>query len=122
VTSADCANCHEKSTHGTVFREDVDHSTHRGSRVSIATRTGRPSRNEGDTGFAVGFEGCRTCHADAAETYQAHGRAVTGPGKDTLSARTATGTTTSFPPRSRHRRLIRPTCRKPVEPATRTSI
>ena len=79
IDSSVCADCHEASTHGTVFSDDITHSVHDGLECldCHVDRDTVPHRMLEEP-FYVGCEGCRTCHDEAAEQYQGHGRAVLG--------------------------------------------
>jgi cytochrome b subunit of formate dehydrogenase len=82
ITSDDCVSCHETSSHETDIRDDIAHSTHRDltcldCHINMVTFPHQP-----DPAFAVGCEGCRSCHTEASEEYQAHGRAAIGTCED----------------------------------------
>jgi len=77
-----CVECHEKSKHDTVFKEDLKVSVHEGLEcLDCHTDKGTMPHKE-DTGFVVGCEGCRTCHEDVSEQYVAHGHAAIGECED----------------------------------------
>jgi len=78
IDSTACTECHEESLHGSPIAADLEHSVHDGlacldCHVEMGTM---PHREKEDLGAAD--QGCRDCHADAAEQYQAHGRAAIG--------------------------------------------
>jgi cytochrome b subunit of formate dehydrogenase len=76
IDSSACAACHEESDHGSTFEDDLSHSIH-GDLECLSCHQDKgttPHIEEND--FAVGCEGCRSCHEDASEAYQAHGRAA----------------------------------------------
>lgn len=82
ITGDDCASCHEASSHGTVYADDLQHSAHEGfgcldCHQDRATVPHRPL-----AGFAVGDDACRACHEEASGEYVAHGRALVGEVED----------------------------------------
>jgi cytochrome b subunit of formate dehydrogenase len=82
IDSSACTDCHETSSHGTDFNDDLDHSVHAGF-TCLDCHTDRGTiPHQVDTGFFVGCEGCRSCHTEASEQYKAHGRAVVGSCED----------------------------------------
>lgn len=76
IGSNDCAGCHEESQHNTVIAEDVSHSIHEGLECLDCHTDKDTIPHKEETGFAVGCEGCRSCHEEASAQYQAHGRAM----------------------------------------------
>jgi len=79
IDSSVCADCHEASTHGTIFSDDITHSAHDGLEcLDCHVDRGTIPHRLPDEPFDVGCKGCRTCHDEAAEQYQGHGRAVLG--------------------------------------------
>jgi cytochrome b subunit of formate dehydrogenase len=82
ITSADCAGCHETSEHGTVFADDLSHSAHRDLECLDCHINRATFPHEENIEFAVGCEGCRSCHEEASEEYQGHGRAIIGSCED----------------------------------------
>jgi cytochrome b subunit of formate dehydrogenase len=79
IDSSACADCHEASTHGSAFADDLSHSAHvdlecLDCHVDKETVPHRVLEEP----FYVGCEGCRTCHDEASEQFQGHGRAVRG--------------------------------------------
>jgi cytochrome b subunit of formate dehydrogenase len=83
IDSAACAECHEASSYGSAFEDDIAHSVHEGlecldCHLDMATVPHRESEEP----FFVGCQACRSCHDQAAEDYQAHGRARLGACED----------------------------------------
>jgi len=83
IDSTMCGDCHEASEHGSSFDDDLSHSVHEGLECQDCHqyKDTIPHR-ELDEPFYVGCEGCRTCHEDVSEEYQAHGRAAVGTCED----------------------------------------
>jgi cytochrome b subunit of formate dehydrogenase len=83
IDSSVCADCHEASRHGSALADDITHSVHDGLDCldCHVDRDTVPHRELEET-FYPGCQGCRTCHEDASETYQAHGRARLGSCED----------------------------------------
>jgi cytochrome b subunit of formate dehydrogenase len=83
IDSSVCADCHEASLHGTVFAEDLSHSAHDGlDCLDCHVDKDTVPHRVLDEAFYVGCEGCRTCHEEASEQYQGHGRAARGSCED----------------------------------------
>ncbi len=82
ITSDECAACHTESTHGTSFAEDLEHSSHQGFDCLSCHIDRDTVPHLEDSDFAVGCEGCRMCHTEASEEYQAHGRSAIGTCED----------------------------------------
>jgi cytochrome b subunit of formate dehydrogenase len=83
IDSSACGDCHEASDRGSSIRINIDHSVHAGAdcldcHLDRGTIPHRPL----DEDFHVGCSGCRTCHEDASEEYQAHGRSRLGECED----------------------------------------
>lgn len=78
ITSADCITCHEKSKHDTDFNEDLAHSAHAGFDCLDCHQDRATNPHQADEGFVVGCQGCRACHEEQSEQYQAHGRESIG--------------------------------------------
>lgn len=78
IDSDACATCHEESSHGTSFDVDLSHSVHDGFDCLDCHRHKGTVPHRESPGFSVGCQGCRNCHEDASEQYQAHGRASVG--------------------------------------------
>jgi hypothetical protein len=83
IDSSVFTDCHEESAHGTDFNTDLQHSVHDGMECldCHVDRDTVPHR-VADQPFHVGYEGCRSCHDEASEQYQAHGRAARGTCED----------------------------------------
>ncbi len=83
IDSSICGDCHEASDHGSSFQINLEHSVHDGLDCLDChiDRDTVPHR-EAEEPFYVGCEGCRTCHDQASEEYQSHGRAVLGTCED----------------------------------------
>ncbi len=83
IDSSVCGDCHEASDHGSSFQINLEHSVHDGLDCldCHVDRDTIPHR-EAEEPFYVGCEGCRTCHDQASEEYQSHGRAVLGTCED----------------------------------------
>jgi cytochrome b subunit of formate dehydrogenase len=78
ITSDDCATCHEESNHGTRIEDDLAVSIHEGLECLDCHQDMGTVPHETDKTFAVGDQGCRTCHEQASEEYRFHGRAEAG--------------------------------------------
>ncbi len=83
IDSSACADCHEAGQQGSAFADDIKHSVHDGLECldCHVDRDTVPHRVSAET-FYPGCQGCRTCHEDASEAYQAHGRARLGSCED----------------------------------------
>jgi len=82
ISSQDCETCHQEGPEGTSYAEDLSHSSHSFLEcLDCHTDKGTAPHAE-DTDFVVGCDDCRTCHIDASEQYQAHGRADVGSCED----------------------------------------
>ncbi len=79
IDSSMCADCHEESANHSSFGEDLSHSVHDGLECQDChqDKTTIPHKEE-DEKFFVGCQGCRTCHEDIDEEYQAHGTKTIG--------------------------------------------
>ena len=83
IDSSACAECHEASTYGSVFAEDIAHSAHDGlDCLDCHLDRGTVPHQELEEPFFVGCQSCRLCHDQAAEDYQAHGRSRLGSCED----------------------------------------
>jgi len=78
IGSDDCSSCHEENGHGTSFEENLSHSSHRDLECLDCHQDRGTVPHRSDDAFAVGCEGCRTCHEQESEEYRAHGRAEVG--------------------------------------------
>ena len=84
ISSADCGDCHEESDHQTVIAEDLEHSVHEFLEC-LDCHVDKGTMPHLETGYPanqVGCQGCRDCHTDAADQYQAHGRSAIGDCED----------------------------------------
>jgi cytochrome b subunit of formate dehydrogenase len=83
IDSDACATCHDDDGDGASVDEHLSHSVHRGFEcLDCHVDKGTVPHREPEEGFAVGCQGCRTCHIEASEAYQAHGRAEIGTCED----------------------------------------
>jgi cytochrome b subunit of formate dehydrogenase len=82
IDSSACADCHEESTHGSPFAEDLAHSIHDGLDCLDCHSDKSTIPHQEDENFFVGDQGCRDCHTDASDQYQAHGRELTADNED----------------------------------------
>lgn len=83
IDSSVCADCHEASSQRSTLADDIAHSVHDGlecldCHMDRDTVPHRPT----DPAIHIGCVGCRTCHDQAAEEYQFHGRSKFGESKD----------------------------------------
>jgi cytochrome b subunit of formate dehydrogenase len=79
IDSTACADCHEASPIGSAFADEVAHSVHDGvDCLDCHVDRGTVPHTAPDDDSHVGCKGCRTCHEDATEQYQAHGRSRIG--------------------------------------------
>ncbi len=76
-----CVDCHEESAHGTDIEQDISRSIHDGLGC-LDCHVDKNTDPHKDTDFQVGCEGCRNCHEDASDQYQAHGVALIGECED----------------------------------------
>ncbi len=76
IDSSACADCHDQSSHGTSFGDDLSHSAHEGLACLDCHQDKDTVPHREDTGWVVGCDSCRICHEDASELYQTHGRAT----------------------------------------------
>jgi formate dehydrogenase gamma subunit len=82
IDSSTCTDCHDVSPHGTDYWEDLEHSTHEGLECLDCHKDRGTDPHRPDEKFYPGCEGCRDCHEEASEQYQAHGRAQRGTCED----------------------------------------
>ena len=89
-----CVDCHEESEEtGAMFQDELDASIHEGfecldCHIGFDTDPHRDEALE----FETGCQGCRSCHEDAGETYQSHGRSIRETCKDLPSCAVCHGT------------------------------
>ena len=78
IDGAACLDCHEESRHGSSIAADLEHSLHDGlGCLDCHAALGTMPHREKDA-LGAADQGCRDCHSDSAEQYQAHGRAAIG--------------------------------------------
>ncbi|MBC8175051.1 MAG: cytochrome b/b6 domain-containing protein [Candidatus Marinimicrobia bacterium] len=82
IDSDACIDCHETSEHETDFEQDLSHSIHSELECLNCHQDKDTTPHKEDIGFTVGCKGCRACHEEASDEYQAHGRAAIGTCKD----------------------------------------
>ncbi len=82
IDSDACGDCHEESDHNTLITDDLAHSKHADLECLDCHQDKDTMPHDEDSEFKVGCEGCRTCHEEASDEYQAHGRAVIGACED----------------------------------------
>jgi cytochrome b subunit of formate dehydrogenase len=78
VDNSMCTDCHDESPHGTDYWDDLEHSIHDGLECLDCHKDAGTDPHNFDEDYYPGCEGCRDCHEDASEQYQAHGRAARG--------------------------------------------
>ena len=77
IDSDACVDCHETGKHNTLIGEDISNSIHEDLEcLDCHTNMDMVPHEESD--FYVGCEGCRNCHDDASDEYEAHGRMAVG--------------------------------------------
>lgn len=82
IDNSSCVDCHDVSPHETEYGDDIAHSVHDGLECLDCHRDRGTDPHRPQPDFYAGCEGCRTCHEDASEQYQAHGRAQLGSCED----------------------------------------
>jgi cytochrome b subunit of formate dehydrogenase len=82
VDSSACTDCHEASAHGSDFNVDLEHSVHAGFECLDCHQDRGTVPHKSEEAFLPGCEGCRSCHEEASEQYQYHGRAERGTCED----------------------------------------
>jgi len=78
IDSSTCADCHEESANHSSFKDDLSHSVHDGMECQDCHQDKMTIPHKEDDSFFVGCQGCRTCHEDVDEEYQAHGNKTIG--------------------------------------------
>ena len=73
IDSSVCADCHDVSPHNTNYRQDLEHSVHEGLECLDCHTDRGTTPHQAGSQFHPGCEGCRNCHEDASNEYQAHG-------------------------------------------------
>lgn len=74
IDSDDCIDCHELSKYDTNIEDDLSHSIHEDLECLDCHEDLDYIPHEDTTMVKAGCEGCRSCHEDESEEYQAHGR------------------------------------------------
>ncbi|MFC2163962.1 cytochrome b/b6 domain-containing protein [Acidobacteriota bacterium] len=79
IDNESCVECHEMGKHETKIVDDISHSAHEGLDC-LDCHSGKSTlpHKEETPGWKVGCQGCRTCHDEESEQYQAHGMAIFG--------------------------------------------
>ena len=62
IDSDACIDCHEESDHQTLITEDIAHSKHSDLECLDCHQDKELVPHDEDSEFAVGCEGCRSCH------------------------------------------------------------
>ncbi len=79
LDSDQCVDCHEESAMETIIQDDLDGSIHEGMEcLDCHIYHDTSPHTEEAEDFVAGCEGCRSCHEDASDEYQAHGRSEKG--------------------------------------------
>lgn len=81
IDSEDCMDCHETGKHETIIEDDITNSIHEDLEC-LDCHTDKDIEPHVESDFYVGCEGCRSCHDDASDEYQAHGRMSVGECED----------------------------------------
>jgi len=82
VTSEDCQGCHDETPFGSTYLENLQHSIHGDFECLDCHLDKDRVPHDESSEFTTGCEGCRSCHTDVSEEYQAHGRANIGECED----------------------------------------
>jgi len=83
IDSGACAECHDQTSHGAPYAEELQHSAHDGLEcLDCHQDRGTMPHRPADPPFAPGCAGCRSCHEKESAEYQAHGRAAIGSCED----------------------------------------
>ncbi len=82
IDSSACGQCHEDSSHGTKIADDLSHSIHEGLECLDCHQLSGTVPHQPAEGFAVGLDGCGSCHDEAAAQYTTHGRSAVSAGGD----------------------------------------
>ena len=78
-----CIDCHETSKYDTAIEVDLSHSIHEGLECLDCHQDKDFIPHDEASAMQVGCDGCRSCHEDASDEYQAHGRLEYEPCEDT---------------------------------------
>ncbi|MCF7827187.1 MAG: hypothetical protein K9N29_11125, partial [Candidatus Marinimicrobia bacterium] len=98
IDSDMCVDCHEESVINTDFQEDLDNSIHEGMEcLDCHVESGTSPHTEAALNYVAGCEGCRSCHEEASEQYQAHGRSQKGDCQDMPTCANCHGTHNILP-------------------------
>jgi len=109
IDSSVCADCHEASRHGSAFADDIKHSVHDGLEcLDCHVDSGTVPHRKVEEPFFVGCHPCRVCHDQAADDYQAHGRARLGSCEDMPHCSNCHGDHDILPPTAK-RSAVHPT-------------
>ncbi len=82
LDNEDCIDCHETSNHDTDLKADLSRSIHEDLECLDCHEDKDTDPHDESSTFSVGCEGCRSCHEDESEEYQAHGRMSVGECRD----------------------------------------
>jgi cytochrome b subunit of formate dehydrogenase len=84
IDSSSCGDCHERSTHDSLFTEDLSHSVHEGLECQACHiyKDTIPHKEIPKDVFCPGCQGCRSCHDDESKEYTTHGRILVGKDPD----------------------------------------
>jgi cytochrome b subunit of formate dehydrogenase len=84
IDSSTCGDCHERSSHNTVFTDDLKISAHADLECLSCHiyKDTVPHKDIPEDVFCPGCQGCRTCHEVASEQYTIHGRIAVGDDPD----------------------------------------
>lgn len=97
-----CVGCHEESVFGTDIEIDVSKSIHDGLGCLDCHIDKDTDPHRENTDFEVSSEGCRSCHKDAADQYQAHGIVSIGEYDDMPRCADCHGDHNVLPPEDRN--------------------
>lgn len=75
IDSDACLDCHEYGIHDTRIKEDLSHSSHE-FLACLDCHQDKDMVPHAESDFEVGCDGCRSCHDQASEEYQGHGRSL----------------------------------------------
>ena len=78
IDSDACHDCHDTSIHKSVIQEDLSLSIHDDLECQDCHSDVMTYPHKLDPDFMVGCEGCRNCHEDQSDEYQAHGHEDVG--------------------------------------------
>ncbi|MBC8215214.1 MAG: hypothetical protein H8E64_01720, partial [Candidatus Marinimicrobia bacterium] len=82
IDSGDCIDCHETGKHETLIEKDLSNSIHDGFECLECHEDMDTAPHDESSEFYAGDEGCRNCHDDASDEYEAHGRMAVGKCED----------------------------------------